>query len=269
MGLRPPHGRAHGAVRGCPGRPDGWRRGAGGGRGDRSGAGAAGGHRIVAAQRGRRPRPTAPRRRARGGGGRLACAAVRGRRVRSRREPAPRRRPVGRDRTGAPPGRDLLLAADRARDQPGADRLLHGAAAGQPAPQRGECPDGGERGRPRGDGSARLRPARRVLRRGRRRLLPAQGALDGARLHARGLRRPPAGHARAHTSATGSSPPRAAACWSKRVVRADDTTPSPTPTRPDTDTDPHHRPSAPPATGRLSSPGSPCSCCSRGCAGAA
>jgi translation initiation factor IF-2 len=239
VGLRPPNGGAHGTGRRRPRRRDGWRRGAGGDRADRPGAGAAGGHRIVAAQRGRRPRPVATARRPRGGGGRFARASVRGRRVRSRREPAPRRRPVGRDRTGAPPGRDLLLAADRARDQPGADRLLHGAAAGQPAPQRGERPSGGGGGRPRGGGAARLRPARRVLRRGSRRLLPAQGALDGARLHSRGLRRPPPGHARAHTE--------------RRDVHRHGPAPV--------------SPSAP--SELLSSPGSPCSCCSRGCAGAA
>ena len=45
----------------------------------------------------------------------------------------------------------------------------------------------------------RMRPARRVLRRGRRGLLPAQGALDGARLHPGGLRGATPGHARAHS----------------------------------------------------------------------
>ncbi len=46
----------------------------------------------------------------------------------------------------------------------------------------------GQGGRSRGGAAGVLRAAGRVLRRGRRRALPPQGAVDGAGLHARGLR---------------------------------------------------------------------------------
>ena len=116
--------------------------------------------------------------------------------VRPRGEPPSRRRPVGGDRPGAATGRDVPVAADRAGHEPRADRLHDGPPAGQRAPQP-ERARRGRSGRTRGGRPAGVRPAGGVLRRRRGRVLPAQGALDGAGLHARGLRRRAAPPARA------------------------------------------------------------------------
>ena len=79
-----------------------------------------GGHGVVAAQRRRGPGRPAPAGRPRRGGRRPALAALRARVVRSRREQAPGRDPVGRDRPGPAARRHLSVPADR----PGTNREL-------------------------------------------------------------------------------------------------------------------------------------------------
>ncbi len=139
MGLRPPDGGAHGR------RPNGARRrdGRGRGPGDRGTAAAAcvsRRHGVLAPQRRGRPRPPASPGRPGRRGVRRADAALRLEHVRSRREPASRRRAVGRDRPCARARRDLPLPTDRRRHQPRADRLHDGPAAGQREPRVPNAP---------------------------------------------------------------------------------------------------------------------------------
>ena len=209
MGLCPSDGRAHGGRHRRPGRRDGRRRGP---RHGRAAAAPPGGHRILAPERGRRAdrlrplgahvvavadRPTLP----------FAAASF---------DLVVSRHPV------------VVLWAEIARVlRPGGNYLSQQIGAGtnreltdfmmgpqppnasrSPGPTRAAAEAAGlEVQRPAG-----VRAAGRVLRRRRRRVLLAQGSLDGARLHARCLPRPTARHARADPARRqlrldGSAPP--------------------------------------------------------------
>ena len=101
------------------------------------------------------------------------------------------------DEAGAGPRarRYVPLPAGGGGVEPGADRLRHGSAARERASPPRACPLGGGGSRSRGGRPADVHPAGRVLRHRRRRALPAQGVLDGARLHAGGV---PVGVRRLH-----------------------------------------------------------------------
>ena len=91
-------------------------------------------HRVLAAERGAGHQAAPPARRRRGGNPRRAVPAVRRRGVRPGDQPAPNRGAVERDRPGAPPGWQLLRAADRARDDVRAGRILHRTATSRNGP---------------------------------------------------------------------------------------------------------------------------------------
>ena len=92
-------------------------------------AAARGRHRVVAAQPRPGHRPPAPAGRRRRPDRRRRPAAVRGRRLRPRLQPAPRRAAVDRDRARAAPGRDLPRPARRPGEPARAVRVLPGPAA--------------------------------------------------------------------------------------------------------------------------------------------
>ncbi len=206
VGLPAPDERAAGDRGRRPRHPD--RRGRGPGR-IRDVPGDHGRHRILAAEcrEGHRT-PASPGRRGDRRSGR-AAAPLRRRGLRPGHQQASGHRLVGRDRPRIAHGRNLFRTARRSCERLRTGRVLPRPAARGPPRARSA-----RRGRRRrGRGPAHRRPARRTTAHGVRRyrrggVLPAQGRLDGPRVHRRGPPRPPSRPPRSRPATAWSSPPR-------------------------------------------------------------
>ena len=145
-----------------------------------------GGRRIVATERGAGNQALASARRGGRGNSRRVDAAVRRRGVRPGDQPPPQLRVVDRDRPGAAARRHLLRAARSGLPLwPSWSSTSSGRKPeAWAAATSGHRERAGTSRRPADRGYARGAAASRVLRHRRRYLLPAQGDLDGAGLHA-------------------------------------------------------------------------------------